>query len=88
MPARDGTGPQGRGAMTGRGLGIADRGQDSNAGREQGFGRMAAAELDPEIPRGRGLGRARGFGKGSGMGRGQGKGRSRGMGRGSGRGRC
>lgn len=66
MPGRDGAGPQGRGAMTGRGLGVADRAQDSNAGRAQNYDRMAAAELKSEIPRGRGLGLARGLGRGQG----------------------
>ena len=73
MPGRNGTGPQGRGAMTGRGLGVADRAQESNAGRDQNVDRTAAAELKPETPRGRGLGLARGRVRGQGGCRGRGR---------------
>ncbi len=55
MPGKDGTGPQGQGPKTGRGLG------KCNAG-----GRTKA----PQGPGGRGSGRGAGRGKGQGSGRG------------------
>ena len=70
MPGRNGTGPDGEGARTGRGLGNCtpkandDKTLDEN---RQGLGR------------GRGMGLGRGPGRGMGRGRGQG-GRGRGRG--------
>ena len=70
MPARDGTGPDGEGARTGRGLGnYSDQG-----GPESGYGDR------------RGLRRFGGRGLGLGGGRGLGPGGGRGLGRGGGRG--
>jgi hypothetical protein len=67
MANRDGTGPEGKGALTGRGLGDCSTEQISNnepkteglTSRGQGVGR----------------GRGRGFGPGDGTGRGFGRGR-------------
>lgn len=73
--------------MTGRRLGVAERSQDINYGRGQGFGRMDTAELEPEALRESGLGLARGFGKASGRGLGLARGRGRGQGICRGRGR-
>ena len=50
MPGRDGTGPMGRGAMTGRGFGICTDANAAEYGMGFGFGR--------------GLGCRRGFGRG------------------------
>ena len=61
MPRGDGTGPEGRGPRTGRGLGYCT-GYDS-----PGFTRGT--------PLGRGYGYGRGFGRGQGYGRGYGRGR-------------
>ncbi|MGI6072960.1 MAG: DUF5320 domain-containing protein [Lachnospiraceae bacterium] len=67
MPRRDGTGPAGAGAMTGRGLGICAGNNAINLGTgvdaERGAGRGLACR--------RGLGRrsGRGFGRGPGVNR-------------------
>ena len=68
MPRGDGTGPDGQGARTGRGLGTCDIDEvsDSNAGR---VGRLN---------RGRGQGLGQGVGRGGGIGRGNRGGRRRG----------
>lgn len=59
MPGRDRTGPEGRGSLTGRGLGgCADGDRLGGQGYGQGYGR------------GFGPGRGRGFGRGRGGGRG------------------
>ncbi|MDK2954798.1 MAG: hypothetical protein PWQ57_294 [Desulfovibrionales bacterium] len=58
MPGFDGSGPNGQGPMSGRGMGYCAAG----AGREPGFGR------------GRGCGRGRGLGQGQGQGLGRGLG--------------
>jgi len=69
MPARDGTGPDGEGARTGRGLGnYSDQG-----GPESGYGDRRGLRGQG----GRGLGRGGGRGMGRGGGRGMG---GRGMG--------
>jgi len=68
MPARNGTGPQGTGPMTGWGMGNCvvenpsntQTGQPSNVGLGRGLGR------------GRGIGMGRGLGRGRGLGMGQG----------------
>ena len=52
MPNQDGTGPQGQGPRTGRGLGAC---QDGNAQPRPGAGR--------NLGRGRGLGRGPGLGR-------------------------
>ena len=66
MPKKDGTGPQGRGSRTGRGLGRCNpTGQASVLPGQGGMGS------------GRGAGRGRGKGTGQGFDRGQGKGRGR-----------
>ena len=64
MPGRDGTGPLGRGALTGRGLGDCEGGRAGYTGRAFGFGR------------GRGM---RGCGFGRGMGGWMGSGRGYGL---------
>ena len=53
MPARDGTGPQGQGPMTGRGAGPCNTGSRPIS----------------RTPHGRGLGHRRGFGRGFGYGK-------------------
>ena len=52
MPNRDGTGPDGQGAMTGRGLGPCGRGTSRGLGRGRSVGR------------GQGRGQGRGLGRG------------------------
>ncbi len=51
MPARDGTGPLGRGPLTGRGLGPCGRGLGFRRGSGRGFGRgfapYATAPVQP-----------------------------------------
>lgn len=74
MPRGDRRGPEGAGAMTGRGLGYC-------SGNEQPGYRANAA------PQGAGRGFRNGAGKGPGFGRGQGRGRGMGYGRAGGRGR-
>ncbi len=72
MPRRDGSGPMGAGAMTGRGLGLCE-GADTNAADEKrGFG----------LGRGMGLGKGFGAGRASGMACRNGRGRGRSFGRG------
>ncbi len=63
MPRGDGTGPEGKGPMTGRGLGNCS--SDNAAGNVPVGGRGL----------GRGLGRGAGRGAGRGLGRGLGRGR-------------
>ena len=78
MPGRDGTGPQGQGAMTGRGLGVANQAltQGIGRGRNPGCGMGLRQGRNPAAETGRGLGRGRGLGmnagRGQGLGRGQG----------------
>ncbi len=64
MPGREGIGPMGEGAMTGRGLGIceADSSARRGAGRGMGSGRGLFCR------RGSGRGSGRGFGRGFGRG--------------------
>lgn len=61
MPRRDGTGPMGEGAMTGRGLGLCE--SDSSAKRVVGRGMGSGLGLFCRRGSGRGLGR--GFGRGA-----------------------
>lgn len=71
MPRRDGTGPDGQGARTGRGLGPCDVDEGMGRGIGRGIG----------ISRGIGIGRSRGIGRGDvgqGVGRGNIGGRRRG----------
>lgn len=63
MPGRDGTGPLGRGALTGRGLGDCEGSRAGYAGRAFGFGRGRGM---------RGCGFGRGMGGWTGPGRGYG----------------
>ncbi len=72
MPRRDGTGPMGAGAMTGRKLGVCTGVNEPVYGRglERGCGRGL----------GRGIGRGMGPGFGRGFGRGMGPGFGRGLG--------
>ena len=76
MPGRDGTGPLGQGAMTGRGMGINQVNNPLQAGRGGGFGRGAG------MRRGHGRGCAQTVGRGfrAHAGCGQGLGRGRGQG--------
>ncbi len=71
MPARDKTGPQGQGPMTGRGM---------------GYGRRQEGDVVDPDDRGFGMGRGRGWGRGLGRRLGLGRGRGRGWGWGLGRG--
>ncbi len=73
MPGRDGTGPQGQGAMTGRCLGVANnQNQDIRSGRGQGLGQGQRSGQN------QGTGNQQGCGLNSGAGRNQGTGRGRG----------
>ncbi len=65
MPGRDGTGPMGAGAMTGRGMGLCTT-VPGNAGSGFGFGKGQG--LGRRLGCGRGYGRGRGFGAGYGAG--------------------
>ena len=62
MPARDGTGPQGQGTRTGRGLGNCSQNSKDNFdtafnfNRPRGFGRR---DFGRDFGRGRGFGRGR-----------------------------
>lgn len=49
MPARDGTGPLGRGPLTGRGMGPCGWGAGRGFGRGFGFRRFAPAEQPVEL---------------------------------------
>ncbi|UYP46885.1 hypothetical protein NEF87_003170 [Candidatus Lokiarchaeum ossiferum] len=66
MPSGDGTGPNGRGPMTGRALGPCNGNIVPGYGRGLGYGRGG----------GFGRGRGMGYGRGSGYGGGYGRGRS------------
>lgn len=86
MPGRDGTGPEGRGSLTGRGMGLCETPTESTQtpARQR---RRLPAESRPGL----GLGLRRGFCGGFGgnsrrFGRGAGRGAGRGLGLGSGRG--
>lgn len=59
MPNRDGTGPEGRGSKTGRGMG----------------GCRPEKDIDRSSRSGAGQGQGRGQGRGQGQGQGQGRGR-------------
>jgi hypothetical protein len=72
MPRGDGTGPQGAGPRTGRGLGPGGTRTEETQGNGQDEG------LFQRLGRGLGLGRS---GQGRGMGRGQGRGQGRGRNR-------
>ena len=63
MPGCNGTGPNGQGPMTGRGMGYCHATDNVNAGQpvDAGFGRGMGRG------RGCGMGRARGFGAGRGL---------------------
>jgi len=88
MPGKDGTGPLGRGALSGRGLGIckeADASREvygSGYGNDRGLGLGAGRGAGNGIDRGLGLGAGRGagLGAGNGVGRGLGLGAGRGAG--------
>ena len=69
MPKSDGTGPMGKGSMTGRGRGTCNPAGGNFSDNERGR---------PNLSRGSGQGRGSGrkSGRGSGQGRGSGKGRS------------
>ncbi len=62
MPGRDGTGPMGAGAMTGRGLGVCTGVNDPGYGA--GFGRGFGRGYGRGFGRGFGCGFGRGFGRG------------------------
>ena len=75
MPYGDGTGPEGKGPRTGRGLGRS-AGNDEPGSKQPGPGRLGGSR-----------GQGRGTGAGQRVGRGTGRGTGRGQGRGGGRGR-
>ncbi len=77
MPLRNGTGPNGNGPLTGRGLGNCNT-NVQRSDREEFFNR--------DFGRGNGMGRGGGFGFGRGGGRGFGRGGGRGFGLGANRG--
>lgn len=66
MPAKDGTGPEGRGPMTGRGMGPCASDPAFRSGFRRGFGRGFG--LGRGFGRGRGFGFRRGYRYGSGYG--------------------
>ena len=83
MPGRDRTGPLGQGAMTGRGMGVAERRQGLEDGSAQELN-IGQGQVGQRLGAGRGLGA--GQGRGMGNGRGLGAGRGLGLGRGRGQG--
>ena len=90
MPGKDGTGPLGRGALSGRGLGIC---KEADASREvygsgygNGRGLGLGAGRGAGLGAGNGIGRGLGLGTGRGAGLGAGNGVGRGLGLGAGRG--
>ena len=74
MPRRDGTGPRGMGAMTGRGMGYCSGGRGVGFGGRfrAGFGRGRGAgfggRFSAGFERGRGAGAGFGYGMGAGFG--------------------
>jgi|GEM_PF-543933 len=71
MPARDGTGPRGHGAKTGRGMGqcLPDSSKPASSGKRLGAGGVRY-ELGGDPRRGLGVGRGLGRGR-RGLGRGR-----------------
>ena len=69
MPKRDGTGPMGKGRMTGRGQGVCNANRGTLRDNEQGE-RNASSGSGQD--RGSGRNSGRGFGKGRGSGKGHG----------------
>lgn len=86
MPRRDGTGPAGKGPMTGWGDGMCAVGADIPAAQVDGNAVSSETVVTPAAEPVPGRGRGAGFGPGRGMGRGMGRGPGRGLGRGCGRG--
>ena len=81
MPRGDGTGPEGQGPLTGRGLGPCGSGSDAS-GQNQTLGRRLFSGIGNvfnNFRQGQGMGGGRGQGRGSGRGtsRGGGRGRNR-----------
>lgn len=76
MPGLDQTGPEGRGALTGRRLGRCTN-YGAGSGKQESF----QTSVDPNIPAvwGRGRGCGRGRGRRAGTGRGYGRGRGTGF---------
>ena len=74
MPKRDGTGPMGKGRMTGRGRGACNADQGTLRNNEQDA-RNAGRRSGQDRGSGRNSGRGFGQGRGSGQGRGAGQGR-------------
>ena len=81
MPGFDGTGPGGRGPMSGRGMGYCAVPMEEGAGYRPAVHPYVAYGQAPRS-RGRGFGRGLGFGRGFGWGRRSGFGRGLGFGRG------
>ena len=79
---RNGTGPRGRGPMTGRGLGNCTKSADSERTEDEARSPMdSTGFFGPGRP---GRGQGSGFGNGKGFGRGRGLGRAQGQGQGPG----
>lgn len=78
---RNGTGPRGRGPMTGRGLGNCTRSADSERTEDEAGDFLRSVGFNGPGRTRRGQGRG---GFGGGMGRGLGRGRAQGQGRGQG----
>lgn len=73
MPRRDGTGPMGEGAITGRGLGTCESTNDqSNPNNQMGYGRGKNCNSGRKGGRGRCCETDQAFKQGQGRGRGQG----------------
>lgn len=89
MPRFNGTGPEGKGPLTGRGLGNCDSKVDNKTTVtiENDTPNVNLNSPVDNFNRGMGLGRGLGMGRGSGMGRGCQRGLGRGFNRGTGRGR-
>lgn len=86
MPGRNGTGPEGMGPLTGRGMGNCSSANNVDTNQKpigRGMGRrLGFARGQGGRGRGCGMGRGRGFGMGRGMqGRGFGMGQGQGFGR-------
>lgn len=79
MPQKDGTGPQGNGSRTGRGLGNCLNRIGRLFGKRNGTGRQLSNE-NGQDPNSRGNGQGQGQGRGQRQGQGQGQGRGQGQG--------
>jgi|LGOV01.1.fsa_nt_gb hypothetical protein len=79
MPFGDRTGPEGKGAQTGRGLGDCNTNKDSDSSEDSNVNNAGVAGVAGFLGRGfrNAISRGNGNGNGNGSGRGNGRGRNR-----------